>query len=148
MSFLRLVDQRSEWLRLFWTDSTLNSLVIRQKDESQNGCFKETKHAKFSKNEHFLPLVCVSGRINVRYSENLACFVFLKHLFWDSPFCLISFEYLMDYGIYAIRYYLSTELRMKCVVCSKVTVGIAQHYRSLCRHVFAVHFEKAIPKNI
>ena len=27
---------------------------------------------------------------NVRFSENLACFVFLKHLFWDSPFCLIT----------------------------------------------------------
>ena len=27
---------------------------------------------------------------NVRFSENLACFVFLKHLFWDSHFCLIA----------------------------------------------------------
>ena len=27
---------------------------------------------------------------NVRFSENLACFVFLKHPFWDSPFCLIT----------------------------------------------------------
>ena len=31
------------------------SSVIRQKDEYQNECSKETKHAKFSKNEHFLP---------------------------------------------------------------------------------------------
>ena len=23
-------------------------------------------------------------------SDNFACFVFLKHPFWDSPFCLIS----------------------------------------------------------
>ena len=30
------------------------------------------------------------GVRNVRFSENLACFVFLKHLFWDSPFCLIT----------------------------------------------------------
>ena len=34
--------------------------------------------------------VCVSGVRNVRFSENLACFVFLKHPFWDSPFCLIN----------------------------------------------------------
>ena len=42
--------------------------------------------------------VCISGfyacayqRIrNVRFLENLACFVFLKHPFWDSPFWLIS----------------------------------------------------------
>ena len=27
---------------------------------------------------------------HVRFSENLACFVFSKHPFWDSPFCLIS----------------------------------------------------------
>ena len=29
------------------------------------------------------------GVRNVHFSENLACFVFLKHSFWDSPFCLI-----------------------------------------------------------
>ena len=29
---------------------------------------------------------------NVCFSENLACFVFLKHPFWDSPFCLITEE--------------------------------------------------------
>ena len=27
---------------------------------------------------------------NVRFSEILACFVFLKHPFWDSHFCLIT----------------------------------------------------------
>ena len=27
---------------------------------------------------------------NVRFSENLACFVFLKHPFWDSPFGLTT----------------------------------------------------------
>ena len=31
-----------------------NSLVIRQKGESQNGCFKKTKHAKFSEKLTFL----------------------------------------------------------------------------------------------
>ena len=36
-------------------------------------------------------LTCVyQGIRNVRVSENLACFVFLKHLFWDSPFRLIT----------------------------------------------------------
>ena len=30
------------------------------------------------------------GVRNVRFSENLACFVFLKHPFWDSPFCLVT----------------------------------------------------------
>ena len=34
--------------------------------------------------------VCVSGVRNVRFSENLAHFVFLKHPFWDSYFCPIT----------------------------------------------------------
>ena len=32
----------------------LNSSVIRQKSESQNGCFKKTKQAKFSEKRTFL----------------------------------------------------------------------------------------------
>ena len=35
---------------------------------------------------------------NVRFSENLACFDFLKNLFWDSPFCLINDEVPFDDG--------------------------------------------------
>ena len=47
-----------------------NSSVIRQMGESHDGCYKETKHAKFSKNKHFLPPdmhVCLSGVRNVRF---------------------------------------------------------------------------------
>ena len=29
---------------------------------------------------------------NIRFSENLTSFAFLKHPFWDSPFCLITNE--------------------------------------------------------
>ena len=36
---------------------------------------------------------CVyQGVRNVHFSENLTCFVFLKHLFWDSPFCLFYYQ--------------------------------------------------------
>ena len=35
------------------------------------------------------------GVRNVCFSENLTCFVFLKHPFWDSPFCLITDELLI-----------------------------------------------------
>ena len=71
------------------------SSVIRQKGKCKNGCFKKTKHAEFPQNEHFLlpdthTYVCVSGGIN--FSENLVCFVFLKHPFLDSPFCVITNE--------------------------------------------------------
>ena len=30
------------------------------------------------------------ARQNICFSEILACFAFLKHPFWDSPFCLIT----------------------------------------------------------
>ena len=48
------------------------SSVIRQKGESQDGGNKKTKQAKFSENRTFL-----KGVRNIRFSENLACFVFL-----------------------------------------------------------------------
>ena len=44
--------------------------VIRQKDESQNGCFKKTKHVKFSEKRTFLTA--------------------WYNTFWESPFCLIT----------------------------------------------------------
>ena len=74
-----------------------NSSVIRQKGESQNGCFKNTKHAKFSEKHISNPLIrtrtcAYQGVRNVRFLENLACFVFLKQPFWDSPFRLITDE--------------------------------------------------------
>ena len=103
----------TEYIHLFSNNAVNNqmvvtflfSLVIRQKGESQNGCFKKTKHVKFSKKRTFLTPwyahVCVrirglemfifwcayQGVRNVHFLENLACFVFLKNPFWDSLFC-------------------------------------------------------------
>ena len=36
------------------------------------------------------------GVRNVRFSENLMCFAFLKHPFRDLPFCLITDELLVE----------------------------------------------------
>ena len=49
----------------------------------------------FPKNEQLLPSIrtCMCayhGVINVRFSKNLACFVFFENLFWDFSFCLIT----------------------------------------------------------
>ena len=45
---------------------------------------------------------CVyQGVRNVHFSENLACFVFLKHPFWDSPFCLTT-----DVILFFLRFHL------------------------------------------
>ena len=94
-----------------------NSSVIRQKGEPQNGCFEKKKHAKFSQKRTFLTawyghtkrsyilkqtcsfqlLVCAyQGVRNVRFSENLEWFFFLKHPIWDSPFCLITDELTLE----------------------------------------------------
>ena len=69
------------------------SSAIRQKDESQNGGNKKTK-------------------INLRFSENFLCFVFLLPPFWDLPFCLITDEIVFDilaicYDILSVTVWLS-----------------------------------------
>ena len=45
----------------------VSSPVIMQKGESQNGCFKKTKHAKFSEKQTFLtyPLIRTRTRPKV-----------------------------------------------------------------------------------
>ena len=79
----------------------LISLIIKQKSESQNGFFKKTKHAKFLKTSVCVCVcVCVcmyQGVRNVCFSENLACFVVLKHPFWHSPFWFISVDIILSH---------------------------------------------------
>ena len=53
-------------IRFFFDYFEIISSVMRQKGKSQNGGYKKTKYAKFSKNEHFLPndthtRVCIKG---------------------------------------------------------------------------------------
>ena len=77
------------WKLRFHRISSKNLSVIKPKGESQNGRFKKTKHAKFSeKKKHFLtpypPVTYVYAYQevkNIRFLENLMCFVFLKHPF-------------------------------------------------------------------
>ena len=71
---------------------TLISPVIRQNGESQKACFKKIKHAKFPEKQTF---VCFLG--------NLACFVFLNHLFWDSFFWLITGDLSFSYKHTIVR---------------------------------------------
>ena len=57
------------------------------------GVSRKQSMQNFPKNKHFLPpWYAHQGVRNVRFSGNLACFVFMKHSFWDSPFCLITDE--------------------------------------------------------
>ena len=72
-------------IRLYGKSANLKTSVSR-KQSTPN----------FPKNEHFLPpdthTCAYQGVRNLRFLENLACFVFLKHPFWDLSFCLITHE--------------------------------------------------------
>ena len=82
-NYLRRKADGNPWFLVFFSNI---SSVIMQKGDSQNGCFKKTKHAKFSKKH----TSAYQGVRNVCFSKNMTCFVFLKHPFWYSPFCFIS----------------------------------------------------------
>ena len=65
-----------------------NSSVIRQKDESQNGDNKKTKHTKFSEKRTFLTSWYAHVRVSIRKQE---LFVFRK--IWCALFaCYLRFE--------------------------------------------------------
>ena len=70
--------------------------------------FQENKVRQiFRKTNISYPLIrtrtCVyPGVRNVRFSENLACFVFLKHPFRDSPFCVITDDFFPQEAIEVI----------------------------------------------
>ena len=82
------------WSHLDWVRKSSATWI---KGESQTGCFKKTKHAKFSEKRTFLTPCAYQGVKNVPFPENLASFVLLKHPFWDSPFCLITDEMTMGF---------------------------------------------------
>ena len=69
--------------------------VIRQKDESRNGCCKKREHAKFSEKGTFLtPMTwsrtCAYQRVkNVRFLETLGGFAFLNTRLEIGSFALL-----------------------------------------------------------
>ena len=83
--------QGSEWskslnskltrINIYWGYQQISS-VKRQKGKSQDGCNKKVSY----------PLICIrTFHVHEgRFWENLACFIFLLHSSWDSPFCLIT----------------------------------------------------------
>ena len=70
----------------------------KAKERISKRVFQENKARQiFRKTNISYPLICTrtcayQGVRNVCFSENLTCFVFLKHPFWYSRFCLITDE--------------------------------------------------------
>ena len=56
----------------------------------KTGVSRKQSKRKFPKSKHFLNLCAYQAVWNVRFSENLACFVFLKYPFWYSLLLLPS----------------------------------------------------------
>ena len=66
-----------------------NTLVIRQKANLKTGVSRKQSTSNFPKKRTFLTPWYVNVRKNVRFSENMVCFVFLKHRFAIRPFALL-----------------------------------------------------------
>ena len=83
------------------------SLVIRQKDESQNGCFKKTKHTpNFPKNKHFL--LPIFEKQAVRNARRI------WHAFsWNTPFEICAFALLPTIWFIMILYYKMQEISLQ-----------------------------------
>ena len=68
----------------------------KAKGQISKRLFQENKAHHISQKQTFFDLWYVHVRVRIRgykifvFLENLVCVVFLKHLFWDSPFYLIS----------------------------------------------------------
>ena len=87
-----------------WNECTKSQFICGQysqvvgnktKGRISKRVFQENKARQiFRKTNISYPLIrtrtcAYQGVRNVCFLENLACFVFLKHPFWDPPFCLI-----------------------------------------------------------
>ena len=60
------------------TTNKLLPSVIKQKSESQNGCFKKMNHAKFSQKQTFNTYVRVSGGKKCLFFGKFGVFCFLE----------------------------------------------------------------------
>ena len=107
--------------------------VISQEGESQNGCFKKSKHAKFSKKQTFLTPRYAHVRLRIRWQEIIV---------WHLPFWLITDNFeIENYFNVSFRFftsgnffyiYFSKELR--CNKCKK-NINIKVYIASSCSNL-------------
>ena len=87
---------------VIWDTLQKYKQIVRNKAKGRisKQVFQENKARQiFRKTNISYPLIwthtCANqGVRNVHFSENLTCFLFLKHPCWDLPFCLITDEML------------------------------------------------------
>ena len=100
-----LLSQKHFFREILHSWRVIISSVIRQKGESQKGCFKKTKRAKFSEKRTFLTPWYALRSVSIRGSE---IFVFWKTwralFFWNTHFEIRPFALLPTiYGNNCVR---------------------------------------------
>ena len=103
---LKRIHNLVKYLR--WRKKKLHLVGNNAKGRISKRMFQESKARHiFRRTNISYPLIhthtcAYQGVRNVCFSENLSCFVFLKHSFWDSPFCLIT-NHLRCLKVFSIR---------------------------------------------
>ena len=100
---------------------------------------KSKARPNFQKTNISYPLIrtrtCAYQEVrNVCFSEILACFAFLKHLFWDSPFCLITDEILDQEN--GSNYFAKTQTSWACERTGQRTFDIYINKRDFIKLIF------------
>ena len=107
------IDDINDYIKPFITSGLIfippEFVGNKPKGRISKRVFQENKAAQiFRKTNISYPLIrtcsgAYQGVRNVRFLENLTCFVFLKHPFWDWPFCLITDELVRNVLIQHLR---------------------------------------------
>ena len=122
-------------------DQVPNSSAIRQKDESQNGCYKKTKHAKFSEkltflNPRYAHVRVLSGGKKCLFFGKYGCFLvtpvlrfnllpyyrWIKTLIRNLPAWINTTKLLLNTRIH----FQSSEFPCACVINVYFHVGLFQ----------------------
>ena len=83
-----------KWLKISKVVIRRDCVGNKAKGRISKRVFQESKARQiFWKTNISYPLCAYQGVRNIRFSEIVACFVFLKHPFWDSSFWLITEDY-------------------------------------------------------
>ena len=99
-----------------------NLSVIREKGESQNGCYKKTKHPKFSKNGPFLRSADICTRMyqrvrNVRFWKIWRTLFSCNTRFEIRPFAFFSDE-LLVFLTFNIQYFVVFNFQFHRLFCT------------------------------
>ena len=119
--FWRASIYRSLKMPPSWIENVSKFVGNKTKGRISKRMFQENKARQiFWKTNISHPLTrthtcAYQGVGNVCFSENLAWFIFLKHPFWDLPFCLITGEFYVKFTPSNQSFYNDMSLSFACI---------------------------------